>query len=535
MISNVDSENRTINNITWNKDMNSIVNTVDNDENRLAAQFRFFAEFWLNKLNINSGFTNVYDLSGNLGRYDFSRNNTIYTGKFNGFEWSWDTIDYCFNTVNSKRQNKCLGRWVYNKDNGKCYPPLNSESTCSNYEYKTMYNYVNQTDINNWMTRCNVSNSENCKLPREGQLPFSSQPITSSSPIGGSPAQTPASPSGPVGGSPASPSGPVGGSPAQTPARTPAQTPARTPAQTPASTATPTSLYNFTTHTFTNCDIEGPRGPKLEKMRKEYNSAWTLQYINMVSDNGIQLWTVPTTGNYLINAIGAAGGNSNIYGKGRSVQLITTLYKGEIIKILVGQTVNKSMVNNILSNSGGGGGTYVMRDYDTPIIIAGGGGGRGYNDKDNNANANANSSENGNDGAGIIGFGDQYQEGGNRGSGGGNSPSAGGGAGFSSGGWDFGNENQTGGLSPRDGYGWGGGGFNINIYWGGGFGGGGACIKGKGGGGGGGYSGGGGGGWDPNVGWLSGGGGGSFGITTLTDNGAINEKNGSVIIKFLSV
>ena len=30
--------------------------SVDNDENRLAAQFRYFAEFWLNKLNINSGF-----------------------------------------------------------------------------------------------------------------------------------------------------------------------------------------------------------------------------------------------------------------------------------------------------------------------------------------------------------------------------------------------------------------------------------------------------------------------------------------------
>jgi len=83
--------------------------------------------------------------------------------------------------------------------------------------------------------------------------------------------------------------------------------------------------------------------------------------------------------------------------------------------------------------------------------------------------------------------------------------------------------------------GWGGGSKNLRDFLPGGFGGGGACLKGNcGGGGGGGFSGGGGGGWDDDFGWLGGGGGGSYGITTLTDNGAINNENGKVIITFLS-
>ena len=190
MIDNADSQSRTTSNLTWNKDMKIITNPVDNDENKLAAQFRFFAEFWLNKLNINSGFTNVYDMSGNIGRYDFTRNNTIYVGKFNGVEWSWDTTNYCFNTVTSKSEDKCLGGWMFNKENGKCYPLLNSTSSCSNYQHATMKNYK-QTDINNWMRNCNVLNSPNCKIPREGQLENPQQSPSSSTQPPGSFTQSP--------------------------------------------------------------------------------------------------------------------------------------------------------------------------------------------------------------------------------------------------------------------------------------------------------------------------------------------------------
>ena len=94
--------------------------------------------------------------------------------------------------------------------------------------------------------------------------------------------------------------------------------------------------------------------------------------------SGIQQWTVPYTGDYRIEAIGAAGGydkgiNSSQY-RGRGARMIGTfrLNKGEVIQVLVGQEggINKKSVS-----SGGGGGTFVVRGADTPLIIAGGGGG----------------------------------------------------------------------------------------------------------------------------------------------------------------
>ena len=158
-------------NVIWNNDINIITNPVDNDTNKLAAQFRFFAEFWLNKLNTNTGFTNVYDSSGNIGRYDFRRNETVYTGKFKGVDWNWNTIDYCFTTVNSKRKNTCLGGWMYNSSNDKCYRPLNSTSTCDDYNYQTMNKYTQQSDVNNWMNQCNVRNSQTCLYPPPSPSP----------------------------------------------------------------------------------------------------------------------------------------------------------------------------------------------------------------------------------------------------------------------------------------------------------------------------------------------------------------------------
>lgn len=96
---------------------------------------------------------------------------------------------------------------------------------------------------------------------------------------------------------------------------------------------------------------------------------------------GIQQWIVPYTGEYRIEAIGAAGGydkrpNSAQY-RGRGARMIGTftLSSGEIIQILVGQ---EGMINNrslYLFASGGGGGTFVVRGGNTPLIIAGGGGG----------------------------------------------------------------------------------------------------------------------------------------------------------------
>ena len=87
---------------------------------------------------------------------------------------------------------------------------------------------------------------------------------------------------------------------------------------------------------------------------------------------------MPYTGDYRIEAIGAAGGydkrrNSDQY-RGRGARMIGTfrLSKGEVIEILVGQ---EGGINNLYYSSGGGGGTFVVREDNTPLIIAGGGGG----------------------------------------------------------------------------------------------------------------------------------------------------------------
>ena len=87
---------------------------------------------------------------------------------------------------------------------------------------------------------------------------------------------------------------------------------------------------------------------------------------------------MPYTGEYKIEAVGAAGGygknSSNGQYRGRGARMIGTfnLSKGEIVQILVGQ---EGGINNAKKRSGGGGGTFVVRGSNTPLIIAGGGGG----------------------------------------------------------------------------------------------------------------------------------------------------------------
>ena len=88
---------------------------------------------------------------------------------------------------------------------------------------------------------------------------------------------------------------------------------------------------------------------------------------------------MPYTGDYRIEAIGAAGGydnydiNSAQY-RGRGARMIGTftLSKGETIRILIGQ---EGGLNRVANAAGGGGGTFVVRRSNTPLIIAGGGGG----------------------------------------------------------------------------------------------------------------------------------------------------------------
>ena len=125
---------------------------------------------------------------------------------------------------------------------------------------------------------------------------------------------------------------------------------------------------------FTNLNATGRYGPTTlgsHYTGQDHDGQVTLS-------SGIQQWTVPYTGDYRIEAIGAAGGydptpNSPQY-RGRGAIMIGTfrLNKGEVIQIIVGQ---EGGINKLRWSSGGGGGTFVVRGASAPLIIAGGGGG----------------------------------------------------------------------------------------------------------------------------------------------------------------
>jgi hypothetical protein len=140
-------------------------------------------------------------------------------------------------------------------------------------------------------------------------------------------------------------------------------------------------LYTFTSHTFTNAGATGRIGPTLSQLRGVYTPSWTddTNYLNVV-DTGIQEWTVPRTGTYEIEAVGASGANqSNGIGQGgKGARMIGrfTLNINTIVKIAIGQMGRGGPSVN-RTNPGGGGGTFVWVNGppNDPLIIAGGGGG----------------------------------------------------------------------------------------------------------------------------------------------------------------
>ena len=92
----------------------------------------------------------------------------------------------------------------------------------------------------------------------------------------------------------------------------------------------------------------------------------------------IQEWIVPQTGQYRITAVGAKGAGKN-GGRGAKMSGVFVLTKGEVLKILVGQTGTVGTWQRNIQETyhlpGGGGGTFVVKSDNTPLIVAGGGGG----------------------------------------------------------------------------------------------------------------------------------------------------------------
>ena len=128
--------------------------------------------------------------------------------------------------------------------------------------------------------------------------------------------------------------------------------------------------------TFTSLGKSGKEGPT--SLGSHYTGQDHVGKVKLSSS--IQQWTVPFTGEYRIEAVGAAGGhdkkqNSTQY-IGRGTRMVGTfnLSQGEMIQILVGQE-GEIRSSGKIGGSGGGGGTFVVRGNNTPLIVAGGGGG----------------------------------------------------------------------------------------------------------------------------------------------------------------
>jgi hypothetical protein len=278
--------------------------------------------------------------------------------------------------------------------------------------------------------------------------------------------------------------------------------------------------------TFTHCGQTGPLGPSQTQCNSAYAGNFWLNGKVTVT-GGIQYWTVPLTATYRVEAYGARGGRSG--GLGARMRGDFVLTQGTVLKIIVGQQGLQAPAN---VGSGGGGGSYVAKSDNTPLLVAGGGSGTGH-DGAYSGNSNLNGRIETSGAAGLCG---NAGAGGTNGNGGGyatttgnGTPNAAGGAGFygnggtsgaAKGGFSFVNGgnggNSTGGFG-------GGGGSDVFIY--------GCGSSPHGGSGGGGYSGGGGGGDNCNCG---GGGGGSYNTGNNQSNSAgVNSGHGQVTIQRL--
>ena len=123
--------------------------------------------------------------------------------------------------------------------------------------------------------------------------------------------------------------------------------------------------------TFTPCGATLNLGPS----QAMCDSAYANTKVSVTVNTGIQSWTVPFTATYRIELWGAEGGKHNfgVGGRGAHVRGDFNLTKGDVLKILVGQKGKDGTSYDV----GAGGGTFVARADNTPLIVAGGGGAAG--------------------------------------------------------------------------------------------------------------------------------------------------------------
>ena len=155
-------------------------------------------------------------------------------------------------------------------------------------------------------------------------------------------------------------------------------------------TRLPSEFYPFTSHTFTTAGATGRSGPILSAVRSAYSGqdwAQSATYLNM-NKQGIQLWTVPATGTYRIEAFGASHNRnpSLTNGAGARMRGDFNLRIGDQLEILIGQQ-GVSYGSGNANRVTGSGGSYVVKynpniatlpnpdKVDLILVVAGGGGG----------------------------------------------------------------------------------------------------------------------------------------------------------------
>ncbi len=176
------------------------------------------------------------------------------------------------------------------------------------------------------------------------------------------------------------------------------------------------SAFAATTYSFTSAGATGQNGPTQAQVTTAYTGT-NLAGSVTVSTQGIQTWTVPVSGSYQINAVGAGGGGA-AGGNGASMSGTFTLTSGTVLKIVVGQT-GVTVISGS-SRFGGGGGSYVTNSSNSPYVVAGGGGGSAItgsgfsspNATDGSTVANPGTTNGGLSGSGSSGCGGQGQGGG---------------------------------------------------------------------------------------------------------------------------
>jgi hypothetical protein len=214
------------------------------------------------------------------------------------------------------------------------------------------------------------------------------------------------------------------------------------------------ALFAFSSHTFTSVGLTGKTGPSINQLRNNYSTVWdgTNAYFNLYGYTGFQLFTIPVTGNYLIDAKGAEGGRNIIGGtgaqtlkspgQGAHVSARFYLTKGTKIVMIVGQKPTAMTSYTKPYGGGGGGATWVLKpgtftSSNDVYLVAGAGGGAGtVMDTNGYDGGDANGSSQG-----------------TLGSGGASSLCKGAGAGWTSmgGGVDQGDSTLTGGYHPAGG------------------------------------------------------------------------------------